>query len=359
MPSHYLRVPRRRRGGFTLIERLVGQPFPADGRKRQAGKPDLRRGFTLIELLVVIAIIGVLIGLLLSAVQKVREAANRISCANNLKQLALAALNYHDDKKKFPTGLHIVESINGRYANGTCWEVELLPYLEQDNLKRRWDHSDFHNNVAGDTNATTAQVLKVLLCPSDALPDPVVYIAWASYPYACGFYGKTSYGGNAGKQSFRPPFATRDGIFFQDSRIRIADVFDGTENTFLFGERSHFDPEYDRLALTTGFGGGSPLSQFGRWANVFAGAGSLAEHLLSTAVPINYRVPAGTTAEEFQSLTGAGNIRLNPFGSGHPGGANFAFADGSVRFLSETIPLDTLQALSTRASGEVVSASDY
>jgi prepilin-type processing-associated H-X9-DG protein/prepilin-type N-terminal cleavage/methylation domain-containing protein len=317
-----------------------------------------RSAFTLIELLVVLGIISVLIGLLLPAVQKVREAANRIQCANNLTQLALAAHQHHDYQGKFPTGLHIVESINGRHANGTCWEVELLPYLEQQNLKQRWDYTDFRNNVAGGTNATTAQVLKLLVCPSDTLPDPVVYLSYASYPYAWGFYGLSSYGGNAGRQSFRPKFATRDGIFFQDSRIRLADVNDGASNTFLFGERSHFDPEYDRLNLAFS-PGPEPLCHFGRWANVFASAGSLAEHLLSTPVPINYQVPAGISAEEFLGPTGAANLRWCAFGSGHPGGANFAFADGSVRFVSESIPLTTLRALSTRAGREIISGNDY
>jgi prepilin-type N-terminal cleavage/methylation domain-containing protein/prepilin-type processing-associated H-X9-DG protein len=327
--------------------------------QRDLPVPQRRRGaFTLIELLVVLGIMGVVTGLLLPAVQKAREAANRIQCAINLKQLALAALQHHDEQGKFPTGLHIVEAINGRYANGTCWEVELLPYFGQENLKNRWDYTDFRNNVAGGTNAPTAQVLKVLLCPSDALPDPVEYVANPSYPYAWGFYGLTSYGGNAGKQSFRPPFATRDGIFFRDSCIRLADVTDGVSNTFLLGERSHYDPEYDRLALEFG-SSPSLLSNWGHWADVVASAGSLAEHLLSTPVPINYRVPAGTTPAEFLGPTGLVNTRLCPFGSGHPGGANFAFADGTVRFVSESIPLATLQALSTRRGGEVISGNDY
>jgi prepilin-type N-terminal cleavage/methylation domain-containing protein/prepilin-type processing-associated H-X9-DG protein len=318
-----------------------------------------RQGFTLIELLVVIAIIAVLIGLLLPAVQKVREAANRMSCTNNLKQLALAAHHHHDAKGKFPNGLHTVETINGGYANGTCWEVELLPYFEQENLKKKWDYADYRNNVAGGMNAITAQVLKVLLCPSDPLPDPVYHFVGTSenpqYAYASGFYGLSSYGGNAGKLSG----ISNDGIFFQDSSIRLADVTDGSSNTFLFGERSHLDPDFDRLAFA--FGSTLyPLGKWGKWSGVYAASGgSILDRLFSTPVPINYRVPAGTPREEFLGLTGAQNNRLRAFGSGHPGGANFAFADGSVRFLSDGTPVATLQALSTRAGGEVVSANDY
>ena len=316
-----------------------------------------RRGaFTLIELLVVIAIIGVLIALLLPAVQKVREAANRVRCANNLKQLALAAHNHHDAKGQFPNGVHTVDTDGGLYANGTCWEVELLPYFEQDNLKNRWDYNDFRVNVAGDLNATTAQVLKVLLCPSDQLPDFVWHVIasdeFPQYAYAAGWYGLSSYGGNGGRRSygFGQNTPTFDGIFYQDSSIRLADVIDGASNTFLFGERSHDDPEFDRLTYTDD-PDDYPLAKCGKWAAVFATlGGSLPQHFLSTPVPINWRVPP-------DAVVGDGSIvnRLSAFGSNHPGGANFAFADGSVRFLSDNVPLETLQALSTRAGGEVVS----
>jgi prepilin-type processing-associated H-X9-DG protein len=307
----------------------------------------------LIELLVVIAIIGILIALLLPAVQKVREAANRTRCTNNLKQLTLAAYHHHDAKGQFPTGVHLVVlQDDGRYAEGTNWKVELFPFLEQDNLYRKWDYSDFRNNVAGGMGATTAQVLPIVLCPSGALPDAVVHFEselLQQYAWAFGYYGMTSYGGNGGQRSYGGP--TYDGIFYQDSQIRLADVTDGASNTLLLGERYQRDPAYDAYtqAYSPVF---YPLARVGMWATVmFTSGGSNVANMLSPPVPINYQMPpSGANAEM--------NDRLCAFGSGHPGGANFAFADGSVRFLGESIPVEILQALSTRAGGEVVSAAD-
>src|SRR5262245_32647791 len=314
-----------------------------------------RRGFTLIELLVVIAIIGVLIGLLLPAVQQVRTAAARVQCANNLKQIALAAHNYHGDHGQFPVGVRLPVFVGDRPTGGTNLWVGLLPYFEQDNLYKQWDDYDNRNNVAGGRNATQARVIKLLVCPSDLLPEPVVESTpTATPPWAWGFYGLTSYGGNAGKRSFHPgnppdfPRLTRDGIFFLDTCIRLADITDGSSNTLLFGERFHRDPEFDRLKAVF-FPLNGPLAGWGKWGFVARGIGNVTLH---SARPINYQVPLGGDYSAVED-------RFCTFGSGHPGGANFAFADGSVRFLSDSTPLPTLQALSTRAGGEVISASDF
>jgi prepilin-type processing-associated H-X9-DG protein len=306
---------------------------------------------------VVIAIIAVLIGLLLPAVQKVREAANRMSCSNHLKQIALAAHNFHDTEGKFPTGARLSVDVGGRPTRGTTLWVELLPYFEQGNLHKQWDYNDNRNNVAGERNAIQAQVIKVLLCPSDPLPEPVSPLTAAfAPPWSRGFYGMSSYGGNGGKRSVLTggppafPRLTRDGLFFIDSSFRLADITDGTSTTLLFGERSHHDPEYDRrrpvVWPTIG-----PLAGRGRWGYV-AEAAANGDVTLSTPVPINYRVPPGGDMSTLED-------RQCAFGSGHPGGANFAFADGSVRFVSDSTPLATLQALSTRCGGEVVSGGDF
>jgi prepilin-type processing-associated H-X9-DG protein len=267
-------------------------------------------------------------------VQKVREAANRTSCANNLKQLALAAHHHHDAREAFPPGFSRPPGAWLEVKVVTLY-VALLPYFEQDNLARRWDFARYGNNLGAYPTATASQVIALAVCPSDALPRPAV--DQNDTGPAPRHWGLTSYGGNAGIRATGWP--TRDGIFFEGSAVRIADVTDGTAHTLLFGERGHWDPQYDRLCPR------DPIVTNGWWA--YAGTADL---LLGAAVPVNYQVPpTATDCAEVKA------DRLSAFGSRHPSGANFALADGSVRFLSDTTPLTTLQRLSTRAGGEVVS----
>src|SRR5262249_49091109 len=161
-----------------------------------------------------------------------------VQCLNNLKQLGLAAHNYHDATGKFPTGAHLPVDVGGIPTGGTNVWVELLPYFEQDNLYKKWDPNDNRNNVAGGRTATQPQVIKILLCPSDPLPETVVEWTkeFASSPpppapdWSLGFYGMSSYGGNAGTRSVPWSRMTRDGIFFIDSCVRLEDITDGTSN---------------------------------------------------------------------------------------------------------------------------------
>jgi prepilin-type N-terminal cleavage/methylation domain-containing protein/prepilin-type processing-associated H-X9-DG protein len=349
-------TPRR---GSTLFELLVaiaesgerGRPARIL-RSGQDGRAP-RRGFTLLELLVVIAIIALLIGVLLPAVQKVRAAANRMVCTNHLKQIGLAAHHYHDDHGQFPVGARLPAYVGDRPTGGTNVWVELLPYIEQDNLYKLWDNNDNRNTLTGGLNATTAHVIKLLICPSDALSQTVVELKTAPIgpPWPLGFYGLSSYGGNAGTLSLPFNFS-RDGIFWIDSSVSLNEFIngDGSSNTFLFGERYHRDPEFDVRQPVV-----SPriptLAEHGKWG-VVASEGVMPNVTLSTPVPINYRVPPGGDASTVLN-------RICAFGSGHPGGANFAFADGHVRFLRESTSLQTLRALSTRAGGEPVSEGDY
>jgi prepilin-type processing-associated H-X9-DG protein len=248
--------------------------------------------------------------------------------------------------------------VEGAPTDGVNLWVELLLYFEQDNLHRWWDYKDNRNNVAGSTSAVQAQVIEILLCSSDQLQERVVEMTVANAALApiwsWGFYGISSYGGNAGKRSVPPgpppdyPGITRDGIFFIDSSVRLADVTDGSSKTLLVGERFHHDPCFDLLRPVVAPGLAS-MPELGRWAHVAGSGGAMANITLHAAAEINYVAPPEADRAALEN-------RVCSYGSGHPGGANFCFADGSARYMADVLPLTHLQALSTRAGEEVMTA---
>ena len=253
-------------------------------------------GFTLVELLVVIAIIGILIGILLPAVQAVREAARRTQCANNLKQIGLALHNHHAAKQEFPIGTVEWRPSNDSSKRQLAWSVFLLPYLEQQNV---FDQLDLMQAFDAADNAIGAStVLSVYLCPSSIRED--------DQPEG---RGACDFGGIFGERITSPNNPPK-GVMLIDRAISIRDIKDGTSHTLIVAEDSK-----------------SPDAQWINGRNIF-----------DQAFPIN-QAPA------FE----------NDIRSEHPGGADGVFCDGSVRFLNESLDDELLAAICTRALGEVVS----
>ncbi|MDG1873183.1 MAG: DUF1559 domain-containing protein [Mariniblastus sp.] len=313
-----------------------------------------KNGFTLVELLVVIAIIGILIGMLLPAVQQVREAARRITCANNIKQLAVAALNYESAHQQFPPGLNLPIG----YASGNIWPnssvhnatgdpphpnefgswfVWIMPFMEQNNIIDQMDlnQRDYANCLGADSPGSS--VVPAFMCPSDYIPREVVTYTRSGNTYC---FGANSYYGNAGVKSWYHATATFDGVFYYNSKTTFASISDGSSNTIMIGERFAFDEEWDRLESYRGWS----------WANFNAPRNFLAGAL----EPINYKLPEGSGPNPSYSLT---DKKFSSFGSGHPGGANMAMCDGSVQFLTltNTSELPMLQDLAVVNDGRVVS----
>ena len=326
-----------------------------------------RLAFTLIELLVVIAIIAILIGLLLPAVQKVREAAARMKCGNNLKQIALAAHAYAGaNDERFPVGL----AQPGPDGRSTSLFVELLPYLEQQPLHSRWNFAAPAPNFGG-PGTPAATPLSGFVCPSAGIDSNPLNFGTLSV-------GATNYGANAGTKAYPASRATNDGVFgvattSNRNQARILDVTDGTTNTLLFGERIVGDGNLDSY-LTAPLDPAVPSPPFVAIGSLAGWAGTFGQNPGAGTLLATYRAPNYTHPQFYippppppppfppipppkilwTTLGPQAWDRWSAYGSKHTGGMNAALADGSVRFVRATVAADVFRAVGTRAGGEVV-----
>jgi prepilin-type N-terminal cleavage/methylation domain-containing protein/prepilin-type processing-associated H-X9-DG protein len=310
--------------------------------------PSRRPAFTLVELLVVIAIIGVLVALLLPAVQAARESARRMRCANNLKQLALACHDHEQSQGTLPRGgtepgLPVPAGANDESCcgeNGSYWSwiARLLPYIEQDNLYRQ---ANIPINTIGQSKTQIATPLQIVFCPSSNATAKLTMPNQADFPANSVIVAVTNYKGNQGSNwdvgqwinirfgSVREGMREGDGVLFRNDaralpKLRLNQITDGTSNTFLIGEVIPEVEIRNSWAYTNG---------------AYA----------TCAIPLNAKdanhqwFPPGQWQNNYS------------FRSRHAGGAQFAYCDGSVRWVNDTIPLQTYRAIATRENGEVIS----
>jgi prepilin-type N-terminal cleavage/methylation domain-containing protein len=305
-----------------------------------------RLAFTLVELLVVIAIIGILIALLLPAVQAAREAARRSQCANNLKQIGLGLLSYHDANKRFPAA-----AVTGPYPPAPHtpivpagivhgWGVWLLPYVEQEALAEQYTWAKDHRDPVN--AAVVLQPLSVFQCPSAPVPKRLETFSSGRFSgqVACGDYGPVTLVDSAlASSGLIDSVGNRNGIMMVNSVTGLHDVLDGTSNTLCIAEDG-MRPELWRAGKFVNSSGAIG----GGWAHH---ENNFSLHGFSSD---------GMT---FPGPCGINCTNLSEIYSFHPGGANAVCADGSVHFLRQTISIRLLARLVTRAGGEPVSGADF
>jgi prepilin-type N-terminal cleavage/methylation domain-containing protein/prepilin-type processing-associated H-X9-DG protein len=282
-----------------------------------------RSGFTLIELLVVIAIIAILIGLLLPAVQKVREAAARTKCSNNLKQIGLALHNHAGVYGPFPPAYRNKPPTAFDYIPGWGWGAIILPFVEQDPLYQQLNvQNSLFGGGGNPANPTplTKTLLKIYRCPSDTGPDLNTFrnnFPTSNYRAVCGFDDA---------DGLFVTNADRGGVMFQNSKILPTDISDGTSNTLAVGECMFDDVT-------------------GKWAAIWPGMIGL----------YNGSVMISCTMWQVDDASADINGPApQAFSSRHPGGAFFVFCDGSVRFFREGGNVQNLKWLAGRRDGHVV-----
>jgi prepilin-type N-terminal cleavage/methylation domain-containing protein/prepilin-type processing-associated H-X9-DG protein len=293
--------------------------------------------FTLIELLVVIAIIAVLIGLLVPAVQKVREAAARIQCTNNLKQIGLALHGFHDANKTLPPGYLASVPYPGT-SPGWGWTAFILPYIEQSPLYRQ-----INLGQPLQAQAVVAAVIPLYLCPSDLVAAAPFAVTDASATVLCQA-GPSSYAATVGQDASDVADPTGDGIFYRNSKTRLTDITDGTSQTVMAGDRA--------WAQVQGIWAGAPDGGVVR-------AGASNPWKFATGPAPCFVLVHNNWINILTDADGG----LDDFSSLHPGGANMLFADGSVHFL-RSITADgperrAFWAMGTRAMGDSVQGLDY
>jgi prepilin-type N-terminal cleavage/methylation domain-containing protein/prepilin-type processing-associated H-X9-DG protein len=296
-------------------------------------------GFTLVELLVVITIIGVLLALLLPAIQAARESARRTQCVNKLKQIGLALQNYHGANKHFPSGGNLNNDPLESPSAGISWTVMVLPYLE---LQSLYDEIHPYPYGAAKNYSHEFTLVDAFICPTaDAQTTPE---KGSNYSAVAGA-GRND-DSRMGLASPNCGDVFTDGVFFADSRTPIARITDGTSNTLAIGERTY----YWRVWLFGTTKRGNPLNEIcsGSAQNIVYPIN--ADKYQFGFYKFDNRAPAGAPK----------TMLLNDlqFGSDHPGGANFSFADGSVHMISETIDMTVYKDMSTKDGGEITPPVD-
>jgi prepilin-type N-terminal cleavage/methylation domain-containing protein len=334
-----------------------------------------RTGFTLVELLVVIAIIGILVALLLPAIQAAREAANRAQCGNNLKQLGLALQNYHDTYKCFPYGAR-PGGWNGGW--GTSFYVRILPYVEQASLADNWPWTEKGNynrnegycngnaNLRGDPVDVRDLFIETYRCPSSPLPlygNPNNNVTMASYAGIMGAVENTGVyvaqrwrtccwccgGGVGGGQT---GIASGSGMLVENEVIKMAECTDGTSTTMILGESSDwaFDSNGVKKHIDPSWPHGFPM---GTGSNRVASGRGSGDSMHRGFNLTSIRYPVGTRTYDLPGVYDNHGVN-NPLLSAHPGGIMAALTDGSSRFISDSIDLATLKQLADRDDGGVL-----
>jgi prepilin-type N-terminal cleavage/methylation domain-containing protein len=307
-----------------------------------------RRGFTLVELLVVIAIIAILVALLLPAVQSSREAGRRASCSNKLRQLALGVLNFESAQRRYPSGGETKATdcpLSGSSAvdGGPSWSVLILPYCEGQAIYDSFDMAASFSAMSWDDGLANFprqfRPNSAFQCPSD--PN--------SRADACNtnFFACQGGGATPACQSQPGRVFFNNGLFFNNSRIRVKDVADGTTHVALLGETKYAPhPDYTTKTLTSNPPRGLPHMSWASALRVYTSFG----------IPLGLGATMrGINSSRFDPAAGGGEYLSTPtstFGSNHPGGAMFARADGAVTFVFEGIDLALYRSFGQRNSGQ-------